>query len=162
MAIQRYRGIDAEIILDGTTVAVAQSASVEVAAASEAAYEIGSSFPVDIRSGNVEITGSLEKIGVRDPRFQFLTLGPDPATTTLAEFTLEFKLGKESGAPRFRATGCKFETGGVDIPQDGWITETMDFRAKSYELTTVASLALSESKPLTATEEPESSWEEPE
>jgi len=56
---------------------------------------------------------------------------------TLSEFTLSYKAANVAGAPLIKLTGCKITTGGIDVPQDGWISQTVDFVAKNYELTTV-------------------------
>lgn len=138
--VKVYRGKDAAIIVGGTTIARAQSASIEVSTGLEAAYEIGSPMPKNLEQGNVEISGSLEGIVIDSPPHQLLSLGIETDSSgnvTLKEWDMEFRAGNVSGAPVVRVTGCKADTGTLDIPQDGWLTESVDFHALTYQLTSV-------------------------
>lgn len=133
-----YRGKDAKILIRGTEVGRAQSASVEIATNPETLWEIGSYLPTDVVLGNMEITGSIEKVTMDIPRFQLLSLAvPSGSPPTLTEFDLVFRVGTEAGAPLVSLTGCVVETGSLEIPVDGWISEAIDFRAKNITLTTV-------------------------
>ena len=118
-----YKGWNAKIYKDGLLIWHCDSASVEIATNLEAYYEIGSRVPTDLVAGNQEVTGSLSKAWVNKDYLQLVA-----GTGTLSEFDLCFEV--ENG-PKIYCYDCKFERGAVDIPQDGWLKEDFDFRAKS-------------------------------
>jgi len=118
-----YKGWNAKIYKDGVVIGKADSASVEIATNLEAFYEIGARVPTDLVAGNQEVTGSISKAWIDTNYLQLVT-----GTGSLTEFDLAFKI--ENG-PVIYCYDCKFERGAVDIPQDGWLKEDYDFRAKS-------------------------------
>jgi len=121
-----YKGWNAQIIKDGVVIGKADSASVEIATNLEAYYEIGSRVPTDLIAGNQEVTGSISKAWI-DTNYLSLVTG----SGSLSEFNLYFKI---VNGPTIYCYNCKFERGAVDIPQDGWLKEDYDFRAKSVAL----------------------------
>lgn len=127
-----YKGWNAKIFIGNladpptwTEIGCADSVSVDITANVESYYCIGSKDPYAIVEGNREITGSLSKAWVNTYYLNLLCGG------TLGEFHLLFKAGTSSGAPMVYLYNCKFESGSIDIPQDGFLTEDYDFRAKS-------------------------------
>lgn len=109
----------------------ADSASVEIASGLEAYYEVGSRQPVELVEGNEEITGSFSRAWVNTDYLNFMGAGG----STLTEFALEFQVVRPGSSTMFvYCYACKFETGSLDIPQDGILKEDYDFRAKSIHL----------------------------
>lgn len=131
MADQVFKGWKAKILIDGNEIGYAESVSVEISTGVEPYYEIGSRSPATIVEGNEEITGSISKAWINT---DYLTLCT--GATGLTFFDLVFKAGEASGAPWVYLYDCKFETGSLDIPQDGFLTEDYDFRATKIELQT--------------------------
>lgn len=121
-----YKGWNAKILKDGTEIGYAESASVEIATGVEAYYEIGSRAPATIVPGNQEVTGSLSRAWINKDYLALIV-----GTGSLTLFELVFKADNATGAPWIYCYDCLFETGSVDIPQDGFLTEDYDFRAKS-------------------------------
>jgi len=116
-----YKGWNAKIYKDGVQIGLADSASVEIATNLEAYYEIGSRVPTDLVEGNQEVTGSISKAWI-DTHYLALVTN----STTLYEFNLCFEVGNM----KLYCYSCKFERGSIDIPQDGFLKEDYDFRAK--------------------------------
>ncbi|RLC33831.1 hypothetical protein DRH14_04240 [Candidatus Shapirobacteria bacterium] len=120
-----YKGWNAKIYKDGVQIGLADSASVEIATNLEAYYEIGSRVPTDLVEGNQEVTGSISKAWIDKNYLSLVT-----TTGTLQEFDLCF----EVGSLKLYCYNCKFERGAVDIPQDGFLKEDYDFRAKKVAI----------------------------
>jgi len=127
-----FRGWMAKVYKDGVLLGYCQSVTVDVASNLEPYYEIGSRTPVSLIEGNQEVTGTLERLWV-DTTLLNLVSG----TSTLDEFTLVFYASTATGSPKITLTGCKAESGSIDIPQDGELTESIDFRAKNITVETV-------------------------
>ena len=127
MSLYVYKGWNAKIYKDGVLIGYCDSASVDIATGLDPYYEIGSRVPSYLTEGNQEVTGSISKAWI-DTDYLALVVG----TSTLTEFDLVFKASSsQSGAPWIYCYDCKFESGSLDIPQDGVLTESYDFRAKS-------------------------------
>ena len=122
-----YKGWNAKIYKDGVQVGYADSASVEIATNLEGFYEIGSRQPTDLVEGNEEVTGSFSKAWIDTNYLSLVT-----SSGSLTEFDLAFKIG--TSGPTVYCYDCKFERGALDIPQDGFLKEDYDFRAKSIAL----------------------------
>ena len=107
----------------------ADSAAVEIASGVEPYYGIGSRIPETLVEGNEEITGSMSRAWVNIDYLALLGAGGNALTA----FDLVFKAGATTAntGPWIYVYGCKFETGSLDIPQDGFLTEDYDFRAIS-------------------------------
>jgi len=106
----------------------ADSVSIEIATGVEPYYGIGQRIPETLVEGNEEITGSLSRAWVNVDYLALLGAGG----VALTEFDLVFQAGTQAGpGPWVYVYNCKFETGTVDIPQDGFLTEDYDFRAIS-------------------------------
>ncbi len=126
-----YKGWNAKIYLDDLELGCCESASVEIASNIEPYYCVGARDAQALVEGNQEITGSISRAWVNT---YYLALVA--STGALSEFTLVFKASEASGAPWIYCYNCKFETGSVDIPQDGFLMEDYDFRARSIGFTT--------------------------
>jgi len=125
MTLYVYKGWNAKIYKEGVLIGYCDSASVDIATGLDPYYEIGSRTPSYLTEGNQEITGSISKAWI-DINYLNLVIG----TGSLTEFDLTFK-AYTSGAPWIYLYDCKFESGSLDIPQDGVLTESYDFRAKT-------------------------------
>ena len=118
------KGWNAKIYKDGVLVGKVSTVSVTVATGLDPFYEIGSRTPSVLTEGNLEITGSMEKAWI-DTNYLSLVL----SSGVLTDFDLVFKAALAAGAPWIYLYDCKFESATVDIPQDGVMTESYDFRA---------------------------------
>lgn len=125
-----YKGWQARILKDGTEIGCCESASVEIATGLEPYYCIGSRTPATIAPGNQEITGSISKALINTAYLSLIT-----GSGSLSSFTLVFKASTAAG-PWIYCYNCKFESGSIDIPQDGVLMEDYDFRAVSVGLRT--------------------------
>jgi len=123
-----FKGWNAKIFKDGVQVGYADSASVEIASNLEAFYELGARQAVDLSEGNEEITGSFSKAWIDKNYLALVT-----STGALTDFELCFTLGTGPDVYVY-CYNCKFERGSLDIPQDGFLKEDYDFRAKSIAL----------------------------
>jgi len=113
----------------------AEAVSLEISTGVEPYYGIGSRQPETLVEGNEEITGSMSRAWVNIDYLALLGAGGNALTT----FDLVFKAGattsESAPAPWVYVYNCKFETGTVDVPQDGFLTEDYDFRAMSVHVT---------------------------
>ena len=107
----------------------ADSVSIEIATGVEPYYGIGTRIPETLVEGNEEITGSMSRAWVNVDYLALLGAGG----LALTAFDLVFQAGVVAGVPGpwIYVYDCKFETGSLDIPQDGFLTEDYDFRAIS-------------------------------
>jgi len=117
-----YKGWNAKIKKGGAEIGLCESASVDIATGLDAYYEIGSRVPAGLIEGNQEVTGSISRAWINKD-YLLLVSG----TGTLDSFDLSFEI---SGTT-INCYSCKFETGSIDIPQDGVLKEDYDFRANS-------------------------------
>lgn len=122
------KGWNAKIYKDNFQIGYADSASVEIATNLEAFYELGSRQPIDLAEGNEEVTGSISKAWI-DKNYLSLVTGAG----VLTDFDLCFTMGTGPDVYVY-AYDCKFEKGSLDIPQDGFLKEDYDFRAKTIAL----------------------------
>ena len=127
-----FKGWNARIYIQipgGTwqEIGTAESVSLDIDTGIEPYYEIGSRTPATLVEGNEEITGSLSRAWVNVDYLTLLGAGG----VALREFNLCFRTGEPAGVtgPYVYVYGCKFESGSLDIPQDGFLTEDYDFRA---------------------------------
>lgn len=130
-----YKGWNAAILYNGSTIGFCDSASVEIATGVEPYYGIGYRQAQTLIEGNEEITGSISKAWINTDYLSLLSPG---GSTLLSEFTLIIKAGVGSGGPQVACYNCKFETGSIDVPQDGFLTEDYDFRAQSVVVETAS------------------------
>lgn len=107
----------------------AESVTLEIATGVEPYYGIGSRQPETLVEGNEEITGTMSRAWVNVDYLTLLGAGGNALTA----FDLVFQAGATVGnvGPWVYVYDCKFETGSIDVPQDGFLTEDYDFRALS-------------------------------
>jgi len=107
----------------------ARSISVEVSSGIEPIYGVGNRDPVILKEGRREITGSLERVFFDSTYFDAI----GAATDYQPSFRIRAKIG---AGPDMTLTleGVKFETWSPDMPQDDYLVESLDFRAKSISL----------------------------
>lgn len=119
-----FKGWNAKILIDSTEIGCCESVSVDITSNIESYYCIGSREPHAVIPGNLEITGSISRAWV-NIYYLNLLIGDD------MKFDLVFKASEDSGAPWIYLYSCRFESGTIDIPQDGVLMEDYDFRAES-------------------------------
>ena len=123
-----YKGWNAKIYKDGVQVGYSDSASVEIASNLEGFFELGSRTAVALTEGNEEISGSFSKAWIDKNYLSLVT-----STGALTEFDLCFTLGTGPDVYVY-CYDCKFDKGSLDIPQDGFLKESYDFKAKTVAL----------------------------
>jgi len=114
----------------------AESASLEIVTNLEAAYSLDSAEARVLESGNVEVTGTLTGYWID---IDFLTLLERDANWALKqEFDVQFKAAEALGVgPWIYAKDCKAESFSLDISQDGFLMQDLDFRCKSWSYGTL-------------------------
>ena len=123
-----YKGWNAKIYKDGVQVGYSDSASVEIASNLEGFFELGSRTAVELTEGNEEISGSFSKAWIDKNYLSLVT-----SSGALTEFDLCFTLGTGPDVYVY-CYDCKFDKGSLDIPQDGFLKESYDFKAKTVAL----------------------------
>jgi hypothetical protein len=131
-----YKGWNARLFLDDLEIACAESVSVDVATNMDSYYCIGSRFAYAVVPGNFEITGSIAHAWVNIYYLALMGITSIPPGTP-AKFWMCFKASTDVGAPLVYLYNCMFEKGSLDIPQDGVLKESYDFRAESIWVGTV-------------------------
>lgn len=122
-----YKGWNAKIYIGGLEIGCCESASIDVNQNLERYYCIGNRDAYATVPGNLEITGSISRAWI-NCYYLNLVIG---SNGTIPQFDLVFKASTETGAPWIYCYNCRFETGSIDIPQDGVLTEDYDFIAES-------------------------------
>lgn len=107
-----------------TTVGRASSVSVEVSGGLERVYGIGERDPVVIKEGRREISGTVEKMFVDTTWYEAMagTSGVQP------NWQIRCNIGTGSDYTVV-LQGVKFDTWSMDLPQDDYIVESIDFVA---------------------------------
>jgi len=123
-----YAGWNSLLYKDGELVGYVTTVSFEVTSGLEPLYELGASTPFELQRQRQEITGTIEQIFVDSTMLDLVT-----GTTTLDDFDLDVYIGDTGN--RFRLGGCKLESGSIEVPQDGTVTGSYDFRAKTITKT---------------------------
>jgi hypothetical protein len=124
-----YKGWNAKLFIDDLEIACAESASVDVSANLDSYYCIGKRDAFSVVPGNFEITGSITHAWVNI--YYLNLLGLADITAMPPKFKIVFKASTEVGAPMVYLYNCMFEKGSLDIPTDGVLKESYDFRAES-------------------------------
>jgi hypothetical protein len=130
-----YSGRNAQILIGAsiataTAVGAAESASLEITTGLEPYNEIGEFTPYCIAEGNQEITGSISRMWID---LKFLNYLRKTSSDVLSEFFLIFRAGTSAGSPYIYAKQCKAETVSIDISQDGFVMNDIDFRALEWD-----------------------------
>lgn len=122
-----YKGWNAKLYIDDLEIACAESASVDITSNMDSYYCIGLRTPYAIMPGNFEITGSISHAWVNT--YYLALLGISDPTVMPPKFKLVFKASTDG--PTVYLYDCMFEKGSLDIPSDGVLKESYDFRATS-------------------------------
>lgn len=125
-----FKGWNARLYIDDLEIACAESVSVDVSAGLESYYCIGSRFAYSVVPGNFEITGSMTHAWVNIYYLKLLGIDTIPPGLP-AKFWMCFKASTDAGSPLVYLYNCMFEKGSLDIPTDGVLKESYDFRAES-------------------------------
>jgi len=127
MAIKVWKGWNAEIYVAGEKIGLANSVTIEIATGLEPYYEVGARIPAALVEGNQEITGTLSKAWVDK---KFLDRASPEGELPSFEMIVYADKDKTAGSPYVILQGCKIETLPLDITQDGFLTEDVDYRAR--------------------------------
>lgn len=129
---QVYHGWEGEVKKDGVAVAYCTSVSFEISANRDGIYDLGNRTVQEWKNGNLEITGSIDHIWVDHTFSEDVGTGDVPTEYTLA-FTMTH--GSSGSARVATLNGVVFTGWSQDIPEDGLITESIDFQAKKVVFT---------------------------
>lgn len=120
-----YKGTSGEIIKDGTTLAFVSSFSVEEAPNLDPVYEMGSRTPTDWKKGNKEITGSFDKM------YWNADWLDDIDTDSVPTYKFEGIVHTDTGALTITLSEVTLSGWSLDMPEDDFITESIDFSASN-------------------------------
>ncbi len=126
-----YRGSDGELRKDGDVVACVTSFSLEEAPGIDPVYEMGSRDVQEFHKGNREITGSFDKLYVDK------TYVDDIDTDTITTYTFEGEVSTDAGGTiTITLSEVTLTSWSWDLPPEDWVTESIDFQAKSLSTST--------------------------
>ena len=125
-----YHGWEATIRKDGTAVAYCTSVSCEINGNREGVYQMGSRNVQEFKAGNLEITGSIDHIWADH------TFGEEVDADEATEYTMRFDYAGSGVSTQYiTLTGVIWKNWSQDIPEDGLITESIDFQASAASFT---------------------------
>lgn len=125
MALKGWQG---EVLLNGAVFASVESADVSIDNGVDPYYALGSRQADDVREGNEEITGTINRAWIDDTILS-LAFGNGG---TIPKFDLYLRNEKGvSGSQYVYLFQCLAETSDVSMPQDDFDMNGMDFRATS-------------------------------
>jgi len=120
------KGFKAELYMDGTKIGKAESVTIDIDMGLEEYYEVGSPWPILVQGPQV-ITGTIDKLWI-DTDMLEMAVG---TTKDLVETTFNITVWhKDTKEPNIHLYFCRVETLSFDIPADGFVTESLDFRAE--------------------------------
>jgi len=95
-------------------------------------YQHGTPQPVELAEGNEEIAGSISRAWVNMDLLDALLVGSS-SNYILPEFTL-YVMARvyPTGFKYLYLYNVKFTDSSLDIPQDGFLMQDVDFRARSW------------------------------
>ncbi len=126
-----YRGSDGELKKDDQTVACVTSFSVENAPNIDPVYEMGSRDVQEFHKGNNEITGSFDKV------YADTSYVDDINSDTMSTYTFEGIVSTSVGGTiTITLSEVTLTSWSWDLPADDWVTESVDFQAKSLHTST--------------------------
>jgi len=115
-----------------TTIALAKGITISVATGHESVYEIGSRRPAEHKRGNEEITGTIEKLFF-DNRFLAKVKADYPSDVNIIAYATG-----DGKFFRIVCSGVVFTSFSFDMPAEDYVTESVDFQAKSIDITFVS------------------------
>jgi len=121
-----YKGWNIHILRNSIDVGYAKDVTIDIDESLETYFAIQSHAAVKLQEGPLVITGKLSKAWVDVELLTYLS------QDTLSEFTLQLTV--TPGSYPLTLTGCKFTKGSIKIPQDGFLTEDLDFVARAFEV----------------------------
>ena len=113
------KGWQAAVYKDGTAIGRATGVTIDISRNPERVYEFDSQDPVEVVTGNREISVTIEKFWVDTTYLDLLT-----ASGSISSFTLLAYKQVASGEPYIQLD-CYVESGSIEIPQDGFLTESI-------------------------------------
>ena len=131
MVTDVFHGWEGEIKQGNDVVAYCTSVSLEVNGNREGVFALGSRLVQEWKSGNLEIGGSIDHIWVDH------TFGTSSGSDTPPEYTMTFKLthGSSGSAKTATLSGLIFTNWSQEIPEDGLVTESIEYQAKTIAFT---------------------------
>jgi len=126
-----YRGQYAEITPGGAAsgkLGRAASWTIDITGNFEPYFEVGKRFAVDGLQGNLEVTGTISHVWLNVDLINLLL----EETEGLSSFSLMCYPSKPSAGDPYIYIKCAYPvSSSIDIPQDGWIMEDIDWVAIS-------------------------------
>jgi len=120
-----YHGWEAKIYKDAVLIGYATSITVDVTPNIDGVFELGSRLVQEWKPGNLEISGTLERLWIDGAYLD------DVKADSPTEYTIECKLTDSAGVTQTATlTGVVFTSFSGEIPEDGLVTESIDFSAK--------------------------------
>lgn len=116
---------EGHILKNGTEVGFANG-SLSIDRGLQVFYEIGAYDLTARREANRELTGTIEHGFIDVSLFATAALG-----TASNPYTFDIHASFATNA--IILSGCSIENYDLDLPQDGWIRETVNFRAKTVK-----------------------------
>lgn len=129
-----YKGweVDVKLGTSPTVLGKAQSMSVEVTSNVDAVHGVGHLDPVELKQGPREISGSIEKMYGDERLWDAI----NPEGTEQTYLQLEAALDENGSKERIiTCSGVKLDTWSLDLPQDDFVSESVDFTATAISLT---------------------------
>jgi hypothetical protein len=119
-----------------TTIGRATNVEVRVSSDLKAFHELGQRYPAELRAGNVDVSGSMERAYINGALLSLLlgdAAGKRPAGAWVAPtFNLDLRLENPAHPGVFSAItvhGVKIENWSYSIPENDFVMEKVDFKA---------------------------------
>lgn len=127
-----YHGSQGELQINGTAVGYVTGISFDIASNREPVWEMGSRKFVEMKSGNLEITGSVDEL------YQDNDWATEVAKGTPSEYTITCRV-QDSGGSGYDAQldGVIFTDLSYELPEDDLVNESLDFQARDITLSSV-------------------------
>ena len=123
------KGHRAIIHYQGVAIGYTESVSVDITRNVDPFYEHGDPRPQALIEGNEEVTGSISRAWVD---WTLLNAILKSGNTALGVFNITiYSRASELGGILY-LYGCKVTDTSLDIPQDGFLMQDIDFRAKTW------------------------------
>jgi len=114
-----------------TTIGNAESVSIDIDVALDEYFAIGKIFPVTVAPGAETVSGSLDKAWVDTDMLELIYGGDPDNPIPLPQFHI-FAYQNISSGPQIYVWNCYAEALSVEIPADGFMTESLDFRGEYF------------------------------
>jgi len=123
------KGHRAIIHFAAAAIGYTESISVDITRSVDPFYEHGDPRPQALIEGNEEITGSISRAWVD---WTLLDAIMKTGNTALDSVTITIMTRDRAVGVYLYLYGCKISDTSLDVPQDGFLMQDIDFRAKSW------------------------------